>query len=128
MGLFDSLISTAISQIGAGHPMMGSLANLVMQREGGLNGLVQNFQNQGLGNVVGSWVGTGQNLPVSADQLQNVLGQGRIAEIAQSMGISHGEALQQLTQTLPHLVDQLTPNGHIDGGFVQQALGALLQK
>ncbi len=128
MGLLDSLLSTAVNQFGSGHPMMGSLANMVLQHEGGLNGLVQSFQNQGLSDVVGSWVGTGQNLPISADQLQNVLGQGRVAEIAQSMGLSHSDALQQLTQALPQLVDQLTPNGHVDGGFVQQALGALMQK
>lgn len=128
MGLFDSLVSTALGQMGAGHPMMGAAAQLLMQHEGGLAGLVQSFQNQGLAEVVGSWVGTGQNLPVSAEQLQNVLGSDKVAGIAQSLGLSHGDALRQLTQALPQLVDQLTPGGHLDCGMVQQALSALMQK
>ncbi len=128
MGLLDSLLSTAVNQFSSGHPMAGSIANMLMQHEGGLDGLLQSFRNKGLADIVGSWVGTGQNLPISVDQLQGVLGQQKIAEIAQSMGLSHSETLQQLTAALPHLVDQLTPNGQIDTGFVQQALGALISK
>ena len=128
MGLFDSLVSTAMNQLGAGHPMLGAAANLLMQHQGGLAGLVQSLENQGLGDVVASWVGTVQNLPISADQLQTALGSDKIAAIAQSLNLSHGDALHQLTQALPQLVDQLTPGGHIDTGAIQQALSAFLQK
>ena len=129
MGLFDSLLSGALGQLGqSGNPMLNSIAGMLANHDGGIDGLIQSFKDKGLGDVVGSWVGTGQNLPISADQLKSVLGSDKIAEIAQSLGISHGDAASQLSDVLPGLIDKLTPNGHIDGSFIEQALGALTRK
>ena len=85
---------------------------------GGLAGLVGKFQQGGLGDVVGSWVGTGQNLPISADQLGKVLGNDTVSGLAQQLGMGHGDMLGQLSQMLPQMVDKLTPNGHVPQGDV----------
>lgn len=78
---------------------------------GGLGDLIGRFTQSGMGDVIGSWIGHGQNAPISGDQLTNVLGSDAIGQIAQQLGLSHGDAAGQLAQILPQLVDRLTPNG-----------------
>jgi uncharacterized protein YidB (DUF937 family) len=84
---------------------------------GGLGGLIGQFNNAGLGNIVSSWIGTGENLPISAQQIQDALG-GHLGQVAESTGMSQGDTAQQLSQLLPGLVDKLTPNGELpqEGG------------
>ena len=92
---------------------------------GGLGDLMARFQQGGIGDVVASWIGTGQNLPVSGDQLSNVLGSDMLGSIASQLGISNGEAASQLSEVLPEVVDKLTPDGHVpEGGFGD--IGAIL--
>jgi len=74
---------------------------------------VQQFHDKGLGSLVSSWVGTGQNLPISADQLQHVLGSDQVKELAAKAGISPETASSHLSQLLPMLIDHLTPNGQV---------------
>ena len=141
MGLLDSVIGAiAGGQGGAGQQgggqsaliniVMGMLANKAGATQGGaaaggLRDLMARFQQGGLGDVLGSWIGTGQNLPVSSDQLSNVLGSDMLAKIAQQLGVSHGEAASQLSEVLPQVVDELTPDGHVpEGGFGD--IGAIL--
>jgi len=81
------------------------------QPGGGLAGLTQAFEQAGLAHVIGSWIGTGQNLPISPDQLKQVLGSDRLAAIAQSLGLPPGQITTQLTQLLPEIINHLTPNG-----------------
>jgi uncharacterized protein YidB (DUF937 family) len=92
---------------------------------GGLAGLVEQFAQHGLGQVAQSWVSSGQNLPISADQISQVLGSGTVANIAQQLGLGHGEAASQLAQVLPHIVDHLTPNGHLPQANASGGLGSL---
>ena len=80
---------------------------------GGLGALVGKLQQGGLGEVVGSWVSTGQNLPVSGHQLQGALGPDLIGQLAGQLGISPQDAGQQLSQWLPQAVDHLTPRGQL---------------
>lgn len=80
---------------------------------GGLGGLVQQFEQAGLGDVVGSWIGTGQNKSISPDQLGSVLGPDVLAQLARQVGMSEGEVGGQLSELLPQLVDKLTPNGQL---------------
>ena len=143
MGLLDSVIGAiAGGQGGAGQQgggqsaliniVMGMLANKAGASQGGaaaggLGDLMARFQQGGLGDVLGSWIGTGQNLPVSSDQLSNVLGSDMLAQIAQQLGVSHGEAASQLSEVLPQVVDKLTPDGHVpEGGFGD--IGAMLNR
>ena len=96
---------------------------------GGLADLVSRLQQGGLGDVVGSWVGTGQNLPVSADQLGGALGADVISHLTQHTGMNSSELLGQLAHMLPQVVDHLTPNGQLPqgGGLdVSAVLGQLL--
>ncbi len=83
---------------------------------GGLAGLIAAFQANGLGEVANSWVGTGQNLPVSGDQLGQVLGQQQMSDLASRFGLSTGDLGAQLSQSLPQAVDHLTPNGQLPQG------------
>ena len=102
--------------------------------QGGLGGLMAKFQQAGLGDVVGSWVGSGQNQPVSGDQLTDVLGADTMAGLADRLGVSQGDAAGQLSNILPGLIDKLTPNGTAPEGGLGNAgdlmgmLGGLLQR
>lgn len=132
MGLFDTVIGALGAQpSGAGggqaaliNAVVGMLANGSAQ--GGLAGLVQQFEQAGLGQVIGSWVSSGANLPVSAEQLGQVLGGGgTLAGLAEQTGLSHQDLTGQLAQLLPGLVDQLTPQGQLPAGGLGE-LGSLL--
>jgi len=89
------------------------LLQVINNTPGGLSGLVQSFHDKGLGGVAASWVGTGQNLPISADQIQHVLGSDQVKQLAAQAGISPDAAGTALSQLLPTLVDKLTPNGQM---------------
>jgi uncharacterized protein YidB (DUF937 family) len=80
---------------------------------GGLGGLLDKLQKGGLGDVVNSWVGHGQNHPVTPGQLGPALGPDIIKTLAQRSGLSEEELIRQLSQALPGLVDKLTPNGRL---------------
>ena len=86
MSLFDSVLSVVSSQVqqhgGMASVIGGLLAN--NSEHGGLNGLVEKFTQAGMGNVVNSWIGSGQNMPISGDQLASVLGNGTVANIART--------------------------------------------
>jgi len=101
---------------------------------GGLGGLADKFQQAGMGDVLNSWIGSGQNQAISGDQLANVLGSGALGGIAAQLGLNPGEAAGQLAQVLPGLVDHLTPHGQAPAGGLGDSsdlfgmLGGLLQK
>ncbi|WP_290871545.1 YidB family protein [Aquabacterium sp.] len=133
MGLFDSVLGAAQQALGAqqgasqGSPDLMQLAIGLLGNQGGQGGLaslVQAFEQGGLGSVVQSWIGTGANLPVSAEQLQAVLGSEKVSALAAQVGLNPADLSQQLSGILPGLVDQLTPHGTLpqDGG-----LGSLAQ-
>ena len=83
---------------------------------GGLQGLIQSFQQGGLGDIVNSWVSSGQNLPISAEQIQSVLGGSGLQELAAKLGISPAQASGSLAEMLPQMVDKMTPNGEVPQG------------
>jgi uncharacterized protein YidB (DUF937 family) len=96
---------------------------------GGLAGLVEQFSRAGMGDIAKSWVGTGQNLPISPDQLGQVFGRDTLSQMSNQLGMSHGDLLGQLSQMLPQVVDRLTPQGQIPQGDIHgmgDQLGGLL--
>jgi uncharacterized protein YidB (DUF937 family) len=129
MGLLDSVVG-ALGQGGGGGgqaELINAVISLIAnQGQGGLGGLLAQLQQGGLGDAVASWVGTGQNLPVSPDQLSQALGPDTIGAIAQQLGLSHGDAAGQLSQVLPQVVDKLTPNGQLQADAGLGDLGSLL--
>lgn len=132
MGLFDDLQSQLGAALGGGSsPLAAEIGKLLVDAQsGGLQGLIERFRNHGLGEIVDSWVGTGQNLPISADEITRVLGSDRVKQLAASAGIDVSALVPQLAQILPHLVDRLTPNGQVPTGnlastLFDQAMSAL---
>ena len=116
MSVFDDLCGKALSSVlggGGSNPLAASVLQMINNQPGGLAGLVQSFREKGLGDVVNSWVSTGQNLPISADQVKQALGSERVQEIAQQNGISAESASSNLSAVLPALVNMLTPNGEL---------------
>ena len=154
MGLLDSVLGAVLNNGGqqqqqpqsglggiigmlASNPQLiqvvtGMLSNT--GEHGGLGGLADKFQQAGLGDVLGSWIGSGQNQPISADQLTNVLGSDALSGIAAKLGLNPAEAASQLAHVLPGVVDHLTPQGEApqaglgDSGDIFGMLGGLLQK
>jgi uncharacterized protein YidB (DUF937 family) len=92
---------------------------------GGLAGLVEMFQSAGLSEQVNSWVGTGQNLPISPEQLHGAMGEDQMSQMAARMGLSTGDLSGRMAQMLPEVVDQLTPGGRLPEGGLGD-LGGLL--
>jgi uncharacterized protein YidB (DUF937 family) len=82
---------------------------------GGLGDLLQRFQQAGFGEQAQSWVGTGQNLPISPDVIGQIFGPGGLSKIAQQAGLSEQETSQGLSELLPDMVDHLTPAGQVPG-------------
>lgn len=158
MGLLDSMLgavlNSATQHTGAGNGAglgggLGSLMTLAANNPqlvqvvmdllgnqspiGGLSGLIARFQQAGLGDLAASWLGNGPNATLSGEQLGKVLGAGPLAQIAAQMGVGQSDAAQQLSQLLPSLIDQLTPNGQLPVGAQAAApdlmamLGGLLK-
>jgi len=134
MGLLDSILGSVMVGRQGQNSGQAALVNAVIQMiankgngNGGLAGLVQAFTLNGMGNIASSWVSTGQNQPISPDQIQNALGGsggGLLAQLAQSAGMSQGDASSQLSRLLPGLVDKLTPDGQIpQADTLEQMLG-----
>ena len=86
---------------------------MLTSRTGGLNALTQLFERNGMGHIISSWIGNGENAPISPDQLKAVLSSDRVATLAKKAGISPETATQYLTKSLPTLVDALTPDGKL---------------
>ncbi len=126
MGLLDSVIGALGAQNpppgGGSGDLLGAIVGMLGSQGagglGGLAGLVQKFEQAGLGQVASSWVGTGANHPVSPDQLGGVLGGDVVAGLARQLGLNPQDALGQLSQMLPQVVDKLTPQGRIPAGDV----------
>lgn len=130
MGLLDSVVgSLAAGNTQGGNGLLDVVMQLIQNQPGGLAGLVQSLQQGGLAEVVSSWVSTGQNIPVSAQQLASALGGDQLQNIAAQLGVSPEQASGSLADLLPQVVDQLTPNGQLPegGDLLTQGL-AMLKK
>ena len=97
-------------------------------QSGGLQGLIQSFQQGGLGDIVNSWVSTGQNLPISAEQIQGMLGNSGLGNLVSQLGMNSEQASGGLAAMLPQLIDSLTPNGEVPQGNDLMAQGMELLK
>jgi len=127
MGLMDQLGQAVGGMLGGQsgqNPLLQAVTSLLGKDSGigGLAGLVQAFQKNGLGEIVNSWVSTGQNLSVTPNQIEQGLGSDLLTQLAGKAGLSSGAASSQLAGLLPDLIDKLTPNGKIETGGLDQLL------
>jgi uncharacterized protein YidB (DUF937 family) len=132
MGLFDIVGDLIGGQAGGNNA--SSLASTALEfinnQPGGLSGLVSQFQQGGAGDIINSWISHGENQPISADTLQNVLGSDTVNALASKAGIDPQQASSLLAQVLPHVVNGATPNGQVPAdGQVDSSnvLGSLAQ-
>ncbi|MGH8750846.1 MAG: YidB family protein [Burkholderiales bacterium] len=132
MGLFDTITSQIAGKLSQGEHggLLDGVISLINHPDtGGLAGLVQNFKDQGLGEIVSSWVGTGKNLPISAGQLQQALGNEQIQQLAGKLGVNTNELSAKLAEFLPQVVDHLTPDGSVpESGLAEQGMNLLKKK
>ena len=135
MGILDSMIGNALGgMLGQGGQAQNPLLRMalqVLQQNGGVEGILDKFRQGGYADQAASWQSTGQNIPLPGSALQEVLGTGAIGQIAQQLGMSHGDAAGGLAQVLPQLIDQFTPNGSVPDNhddMVAQALALLTEK
>ena len=132
MGLLDGLLGSVVGKVMGGGQQGNALMDMAMgllnnPQSGGLSGLLEKFKASGLGDQAASWVGTGENAPVSGDQMQTALGGDFINQIASKLGVDASQASGGLAQLLPTLIDKLTPNGAVpaDGDQLAQGLAGL---
>lgn len=136
MGLFDSLTQVAGALMGGkeggAQAQLLQAATQLLGRDssiGGLAGLVQAFQKNGMSDIVNSWVSTGQNLPISPAQIQQGLGSGLLEQLSKQAGLSTEATSGQLASLLPSLIDKLTPEGKIpESNLLEQGLSLLRGK
>jgi uncharacterized protein YidB (DUF937 family) len=132
MGLLDNLENQALGKVmgsaGGSNPLVAGLLQMIQNQPGGLSGLVQTFEQKGMGGLVSSWVSTGPNPPISPDQVHEALGSDQVKALAAKAGISPDAASAAIAQVLPGLVDKLTPNGAVpEHGNVMDMVGGLLR-
>lgn len=116
MGLFDSVAGAVLGKVLGGE--QGNMAQVAMEmfnQYGGLPGILEKFNNAGLNTEATSWVGKGENLPISAEQIASVLGNTEIANMASKFGITPDDLSSKIAEHLPAVIDKLTPNGEVEG-------------
>ena len=135
MGVLDQFGGAVGSVLGQGKGAGVSAVLLqqliaMLSKPGALANLTNAFQSAGLGNILQSWIGTGQNLPISADQVGKVLGSGTVADLAKKAGIGESETTSALASLLPQVIDKVSPGGNVpaqnDLGGALASLGKLL--
>ena len=134
MGTLDGLVGNVLGGMlggtGAQQNPLLQVALRLLQQNGGISGVLDKFRQGGFADHADSWQSTGQNMPISGSALQEVLGSGAIGQVAQQLGMSHGDAAGGLAQVLPQLIDKFTPEGQVpddQNNMVAKAL-ALLTK
>jgi uncharacterized protein YidB (DUF937 family) len=127
MSVIDDMKNKVMGSVADENPTIAAAMEMLKNHPGGLSGLVQQFHEKGLGDVITSWVGTGQNLPISGEQIQSVLSNEHVKAFAAKAGISPDMAGAKIAELLPALVDKLTPNGQVpeQSNLLQSGLNLL---
>jgi uncharacterized protein YidB (DUF937 family) len=107
MGLMDGIVGGAVGAA------LAIAINSLIEKHGGVKGLVNELEQKGLGPTVKSWIGTGENQPISPDQVNKALGADTLKELAAKTGMSSEELTAKLSEFLPKAIDKLTPQGKI---------------
>jgi uncharacterized protein YidB (DUF937 family) len=131
MGLFDEFakqVAGAAQAFAAGEtPALARGFLDLLQERGGIDGLIRRFQEQGLGDVIQSWIANGPNLPITAEELARVFDSEQLRTLSSQAGIAMGRLPDALAALLPTFVDRLTPDGEVPGPYqlIRMAVGFL---
>jgi uncharacterized protein YidB (DUF937 family) len=115
MGLFDSVAGAVLGKLGGEEGSMAQVAIDLFNQNGGVEGIINKFKENGLAQQAASWVGTGDNLSITPEQVASVLGEGAIADMAAKVGLTPEMISSRIAEHLPNIVDKLTPNGEVSG-------------
>jgi uncharacterized protein YidB (DUF937 family) len=107
MGMFDGILGGVVGA------EMATVVNGLIEKHGGVQGIVAQLEQQGLGGTVRSWVGSGVNQPITADQIHQAFGSDVVKELAAKVGLSPDVLAGKLSQVLPQAIDKLTPAGAV---------------
>jgi uncharacterized protein YidB (DUF937 family) len=107
MGLFDGLLGGVVGG------EMATLVNGLIEKHGGIQGIVAQMEQQGFGPTVKSWVSNGANMPITPEQIHAAFGSDSLAALAAKLGLNPQELAQKLSQALPQAINKLTPNGTV---------------
>jgi len=115
MGILDKIVdaTNALGKRSGDNPAMLDSVVDIFKRDG-VGGIVDSFKQKGLGETVKSWVGNGPNMPISTDQIKDVLGSEKLKQIAMKAGVSEENASKFLQDVLPGIIDRITPGGQIE--------------
>ncbi len=116
MSIFDSITGMAEEKFGLSGGKAGGLVSSVLSMivsDGGLGGFLDRFRSAGLGDTVNSWITTGDNTPLSNEQLESALGEENINHLAGQAGVEPSTASSALSSVIPQVVDRLTPDGEV---------------
>ncbi len=107
MGMLDGLLGGAVGA------EMATVVNGLIEKHGGIQGIVAQLEQQGLGATARSWIGTGPNQPISPDQIHHAFGSDIVAQLAAKVGLSPDVLAGKLSQVLPQAIDKMTPAGTV---------------
>jgi len=107
MSMFDGILGGVVGA------EMATVVNSLIQKHGGVQGVIAQLEQQGLGGTVRSWVSEGANQPISADQIHQAFGSDTVKELAAELGLSPDVLAAKLSQALPPAIDKLTPAGAV---------------
>lgn len=129
MGLFDRIAGAALGKLGGDKGAMVQVAMDLFNQNGGLEGILEKFKAAGFSAEAASWVSKGENLPISAEKITQVLGAGTLASIATKLGTNPSDISNKVAEYLPQVIDKMTPNGEVDAnsGNLMSALMGLLK-
>lgn len=126
MSFIDQIQQQVLGSLSQSNPAIANLVSGVLTENGGLDGLINKFQAGGFQDLAMSWVGKGTNLPISADQINQVLGNETIQNFAQKLGLDSHSVAQQISEHLPTIIDKLTPDGQLPtAGNIASNLGSV---
>jgi uncharacterized protein YidB (DUF937 family) len=127
MGLLDSIVGS-LTGSGQGQNQLLQLVTGLITQHGGIEGVLQKFAANGLGDQAQQWVGTGPNPPITGDHVQQVFGNDTVQQVASQLGVPPTQAASGLAALLPTVIDKLTPNGQsVSGPDLQNSIANLLK-
>ena len=107
MGLLDGLLGGVVGA------EMVTVVNGLIEKHGGVQGIITQLEQQGLGGTARSWIGTGPNQPITAAEIQHAFGSDTVNQLAAKVGLSPQDLAAKLSTILPQAIDKLTPGGAV---------------